>query len=466
MSAQRARGAWPWALVALAAAGAALRFSTLSVQSFWLDEAVTHQLVTRSLGAMLRAIPHSESTPPLYYVLAWAWVRVFGAGETGLRSLSAVFGTATIVLVALVARRAAGDRASLAAAALAAASPLLIWYSQEARAYALLGMLVALSILCLQRERFAAWGLVAALALATHYFAIFVVVPEGAWVAWRYARGSRRALAALAGVLAVGAALLPLAIVQAGGSRAAFIRTSSLASRTGAVPKQFLVGYATPHATLLTVIAAVLALGLALSVRRRDGPLLALAASAAVVPALLALAGADYLITRNVLAALVPLIVVGGATASRTRAGPALVAGLCAVGVVAYVGVETNVAYQRDDWRGVARALGAARAGPRAVVVDPASGVPALRVYAPLTPMAPTGSLSTREVDVILLDHHPRPLTTTINLPGFVTAALVQTAQFTLVRYRASTPVPITYAQLVGVRLAGAPPAVLIGAQP
>jgi len=211
-------------------------------------------------------------------VLAWPWVRVFGSGEAGLRSLSAVFGTATIVLIGLMARRLAGDRAGLAAAALAATSPLLIWYSQEARAYALLVMLVALSIVCLQRERLGAWGLVAVLALATHYFAAFVVVPEAGWVLWRY---GRRALPPLLAIAVAGAALVPLVVVQAAGSRAAFIHTSSLASRLAAVPKQFLVGYATPHATVLVVVAAVIVVALAFSLRREDGPMLALAVLAA-----------------------------------------------------------------------------------------------------------------------------------------------------------------------------------------
>ena len=60
---------------------------------------------------MLRAIPDSESTPPLYYVLAWLWTHVFGTGEVGLRSLSALLGTATIVVVWALGRRLGGDRA-------------------------------------------------------------------------------------------------------------------------------------------------------------------------------------------------------------------------------------------------------------------------------------------------------------------------------------------------------------------
>ena len=291
---------------------------------------------------MLGAIPHSESTPPLYYLVAWIWVHVFGAGEAGLRSLSALFGTATIVLLALIARRLAGNRAALAAAALAAANPLLIWYSQEARAYALLVALCALSLWCLLREDWRGWAIAAALALATHYFALFIVVPELGWLVWRHARNSQVAAFSAGAVVVVGIALLPLAIVQAGGDRAAYIRSSALAGRIAAVPKQFLIGYATPHQTLLTILAAALAVALALGLRRSDRGLIALAAVAAGVPGLLALLGIDFLITRNVIAAVVPLVALAAIAATRSRAGPVLVGGLCAIGIVAFAGIEAN----------------------------------------------------------------------------------------------------------------------------
>lgn len=95
-------------------------------------------LVRRSLGHMLSALPNSERTPPFYYVVAWIWSRVFGTGEVGLRSLSAVFGTLTVLLAYVIARPIAGERAGLIAASLTAVSPILVWYSQEARSYELL----------------------------------------------------------------------------------------------------------------------------------------------------------------------------------------------------------------------------------------------------------------------------------------------------------------------------------------
>jgi uncharacterized membrane protein len=157
-------------------AGAALRFATLDVQSLWYDEAVTAHLLSMPLTDMLSAIPDSESSPPLYYLLAWLWAHFVGVGEVSLRMLPALFGTATIPVVWALGRRMGGERAGLFAAALVAVNPMLVWFSQEARVYSLLALLAAgLSLLWLRAldaprpGRLLAWGAVAALALATHY---------------------------------------------------------------------------------------------------------------------------------------------------------------------------------------------------------------------------------------------------------------------------------------------------------
>src|SRR5436305_15013005 len=85
-------------LAGIVLAGAALRFATLHVQSYWLDEVATVNLLHKGLSSMLSGVSAGESTPPLYYVVAWLWAKLFGTGEVGLRSLSAVFGSATIPL--------------------------------------------------------------------------------------------------------------------------------------------------------------------------------------------------------------------------------------------------------------------------------------------------------------------------------------------------------------------------------
>jgi len=116
-----------WLLVALTLLGAVVRFATLTDQSYWYDEAATVQLLHMSFGAMLHGVATQESTPPLYYVLAWAWARAFGTGEAGLRSLSAIAGTAVIPIAYLCGRELISRQAGLVAAALAAVNPLMIW---------------------------------------------------------------------------------------------------------------------------------------------------------------------------------------------------------------------------------------------------------------------------------------------------------------------------------------------------
>jgi hypothetical protein len=71
--------------VALLVVAGLIRFVGIGAQSFWLDEVATWDLVQHSFGDMLSTVPHSESTPYLYYALAWVWAHVVGDGEGALR---------------------------------------------------------------------------------------------------------------------------------------------------------------------------------------------------------------------------------------------------------------------------------------------------------------------------------------------------------------------------------------------
>src|SRR5580704_9704027 len=135
-------------LAALTALAALLRFYRLGHQGFWFDEANTALLVHFSPGKMLGLIPQTESTPPLYYCVAWIWARIFGYGEAGLRSLSALAGVAVIPVAYAAAAKLMGRlRPALIVAALTACNPFLIWYSQEARSYELLVLFSACTLL-------------------------------------------------------------------------------------------------------------------------------------------------------------------------------------------------------------------------------------------------------------------------------------------------------------------------------
>lgn len=489
----------PLALALVCVVGAVLRFATLDGQSLWYDETVTGQLMRTDFHAMFSALGDSESTPPLYYVLAWLWTQVAGTGEVGLRSLSALLGTATIPVVWGIARRLGGDRAALIAAALATTNPLLIWFSQEARAYALLALLGALSALLWLRAlespragRLLAWGVVAALALATHYYAVFLLVPEGLWLARRASGWGQRATALLL-PLAAGIALLPLLLQQRSNAGAAFIGQSPMYIRLAQIPKQFLVGYDAPLEGLLAVgvalamLAAVAGLGLLLTGRipAQEGPraetlrLAALAVAALLLALAAAAVGEDHLIARNVLA-LLPLVLVlagvGFAAAWEVapRVAPAALAAACVLALVAVAGVATVPTMQRDNWRGAVRALGPIES--TRVLSAPNGSLAALRYYLPHVAIARTPVVRTGEIDYLALAPRvrgktggrpkpPRPSRPPEPKPTFTLTKRVFDDTFTVLRLQAKHPDTLPAANVAN-DLDGHPAPVLIVSPP
>lgn len=372
-------------VVGLTMVAGLLRFATLTAQSFWVDEATTVHEVGLSFGGMLSAVAAHESTPPLYFALAWVWTRVFGSGELGLRSLSAVAGTALIPVTYLCGRELVSRRAGLAAAALATFSPFLIWYSQEARAYMLFGLLGALTLLfCARYARrgavadASAWAICCALALLTHFYAGFLIAPEALLLLWY--RRTRVCGAAVAAVVAVQVALVPLVVGDTSHPLLSWLRLFPLSVRLEQIPVDFgasqlyrsgALGWAWPGAGLLVALVVILiGLGAERSERLGAAWAAAVAGFALLVPVLLAELGHDYVFSRNFIAAWVPLSIVVGAACTTRRLripGSALLIALIGGFIWASVKIDRDPAFQRPDWRAVASALGAPT-GPRAIV--------------------------------------------------------------------------------------------------
>jgi hypothetical protein len=112
----------------------ALRVYRLDAQSLWYDEGISAHQVTRSFGEI--AVTAGQDThPPLYYWLLKIWGQRFGQTEDGLRSLSVVFGVASVALTFAIGRRLFGLGAAFVAALIVACAPLAVYYSQEVRMY-------------------------------------------------------------------------------------------------------------------------------------------------------------------------------------------------------------------------------------------------------------------------------------------------------------------------------------------
>jgi mannosyltransferase len=475
LRAPRAGRAELWALGAILLGGGLLRFLTLDDQSLWYDEALTWQLVVRPFGDMVQAVVDTENTPPLSYILTHFSTKALSADEVGLRLVSALAGTATIVIAFWGGRELAGRRAGVIAAALVAVNPMLFWFSQEARAYALLVLLSGIAFVCFlrvvaeprRRWALAGWVLSSAAALATHYFASFPMAAEAAWIAALLVRSRlwRPLLLAMSAAAAAVVAIAPMAIDQEATGRAKNILGLPLAERVAQVPKHFLVGYSGPSQTLLAVLSALLLLVAASGlwrIRRRRAVIATatVAVAAVVVPMAAAVVGVDFLNSRNVLPGLVPLLVLAGAgfAALPSPAGLAGGAGLAALGLVTTIGVTSVPDYQRTNWRGLSAAIGDSP-NRRLLVVSPFNGETALRPYR--AGIAPT-SLPRRAREVIVAGAEtesgpgggagpPRPDPPA--LPGFELVARDLDSTYTLYRYRASRPAVVRPETIVSVQL-------------
>ncbi len=469
-----------WSLAGLTALAAILRFATLDVQSFYSDETVTAGLMRMDFGGMLHQLSLSESAPPLYYIVGWVWGNIFGTGEVGLRSLSALAGTAVIPVAYLAGTRLRTPRVGLIVAALAAVNPMLVWFSQEARVYALFTLLAALSFLgfvsVLREPRprtIVLWGLASAVAIGVHYFAAFLIIPEAVIL---FLRGRERRALVLAslGLAVVALALLPLAVEQRDNGGTEWISGNSLASRVADTGFQYLVGPNSPAPLIVPLIAALLAAaGLWLLVRRGTSEdhsaawVTAIVGVAAIgVPLALAIVGPDTFLQKTMIMAWLPLAMVVAIGFGVRRAGSIgfLGAGaLCAVGFAVVVAVVLTPTLQRDDWRGAANAIDGSTV-ERALIANPAVAGPehrdAIQYYLPSAVRATTARV--QEVQVLSLNDngldaqiHGVPELPRIDPPpGFSQTAREDDDRFTLITFRSPVARELPPGWVTGVKSA------------
>ena len=116
-------------------------------QSLWLDEAVTAKVVRQfSVFQISSMFSPADFHPPLYYIIMKIWTTVFGSSEIALRMPSVIFSVLTGHAVYLIGARLKNQRFGLWAAALYLFNPLAVYYSQEARMYAMVTFLLAFAL--------------------------------------------------------------------------------------------------------------------------------------------------------------------------------------------------------------------------------------------------------------------------------------------------------------------------------
>ena len=349
-----------WLLAAIVLLAALLRLPDLGVQSLWYDESATWSQVNGSL-ADLFVRTAADNYPPLYNILAWISVAVFGDAEWVLRLPSALLGIGNVPLIYLLASRIGGRTAGLLAAALLALSAFHIWYSQEARMYALLAFTATAhgwAVLELTRQAKVAVRVLVVISgvalVYSHPFGALTVagIALGGMVVLRH--DWRRLLELLLLECAVALAFLPWALVLLG--RAQVIAEGG-----------FWIKQATPahiwtvvHELTSMLIIPFIAAGLLLLRRtdaareaRRAAPLLLVWA---VLPLIIAIV-ASYLVQpvlldRYLAGVLPPILVLASCgLALVIRDHRQFAAGIAMVSLLAGLGVVFASPGERENWR-------------------------------------------------------------------------------------------------------------------
>jgi len=143
----------------------ALRLISLN-QSLWLDEAISAQVVKNySYTDIVSKFSPSDFHPPLFYLTLKDWTSVFGYSEIALRLPSVIFSLITIYLV----YRFFGFGPSI----LLALNPLYLYYSQEARMYSQVTLLVFCAFLAFKKHKLLLYYLFTFLSLSTFYGSVF-----------------------------------------------------------------------------------------------------------------------------------------------------------------------------------------------------------------------------------------------------------------------------------------------------
>jgi O-antigen/teichoic acid export membrane protein len=124
-------------VVCLCTAGA-LALRLVVPRGLWIDEATSVDQARMSFAGMITNLRTTDVHPPLYFSILWATIRWLGSGEMAVRLPSILAGTLVVPMLYVLGREAYDRRTGLVAAAAGSVAPIMVWYSQEARMYALL----------------------------------------------------------------------------------------------------------------------------------------------------------------------------------------------------------------------------------------------------------------------------------------------------------------------------------------
>lgn len=174
---ERLKAVPPW--LSLAVIAIITRFVNLGSEALWYDETFTQWVARLDFPHMMKAIA-GDVHPPLWYIIEWANIRIFGSTEVALRMPSAVLGVLVVLLVWRLATLAQFEKRTAWLAGLFAATlPAAIYYSQDARFYPLLAFFVLWAAISAIRDNWLFFCIASIGAVYTQNLGAFYVAAIG-----------------------------------------------------------------------------------------------------------------------------------------------------------------------------------------------------------------------------------------------------------------------------------------------
>ncbi len=160
-----------------------LRLWQVNIEPLWLDEVISIRFVVNDFGAMFEMI-ENDVQMPLHVTLLFFWIRFFGISELSVRAMSVIFGTLCIPLTYLLAEKIFNKRIAVISTILVTLSPIHIYYSQEARPYALLIFLTLCSFYFFLHHgnRFSLYIASSTLMIYTHLFGVLCLLVQNLYL--------------------------------------------------------------------------------------------------------------------------------------------------------------------------------------------------------------------------------------------------------------------------------------------
>jgi hypothetical protein len=335
------------AVAGVALVAGAIRLPGTFSQALSQDEVASARILREpTVLSMLERVARTESTPPLWYSLAWLMHHV-GVPIVDVRLLSVLAGAGVAGCVVAIGNRVLPLSAAVFAGLLVAVGGEFVAHGHELRAYELLALLAAVFALLLLREldqprrrTEVAIGVVVALGGLTHYFFAFVVVAALAWL-WIDPGASRIRRPATTAVVAGGIAAVawaPVMFLQYHRDRFWWIGAFQLRQVVAVPLRLFTTAYANQSIGRALSLLFVIGAGLGCLRLARSGPAGRLVATLAFGPLVVAAAlwagGVQIFALRNLIEVGPAVAIAVAALATAVPARGRAVVGLALVAVL------------------------------------------------------------------------------------------------------------------------------------